>query len=92
MPIPDYESLMLPILHLGNEGVISYSESVTRLSDDMNLTEDERQQTIPSGSEPLIRNRTGWAITYLVKANLLYRPKRAYFTITERGKDVLAKN
>ena len=92
MPIPDYETLMLPMLKYGQEGVISFKAAVARAADDFQLSDDERQQTIPSGTEPLIKNRTGWAITYLVKANLLYRPKRAHFTITDKGKEVLASS
>lgn len=92
MPIPDYETLMLPMLRYGSESVVSFRDAVTRASAEFALTEDEQQETIPSGTEPLIKNRTGWAITYLVKANLLHRPKRAHFTITERGKQVLAES
>jgi len=92
MPIPSYETLMLSVLKYGNEGVIEFKEAVNRASDEFNLTDEERRETIPSGTESLIRNRTGWSITYMVKAELLYRPKRAYFTITERGKMELAKN
>ena len=83
---------MLPMLQYGSEGVISFKDAVAKASDDFQLSDEERQKTIPSGSEPLIKNRVAWAITYLVKANLLHRPKRAYFTITENGKDVLASN
>lgn len=92
MAIPDYESLMLPMLKYGNEGVISFKEAVDKASNDFNLSDEEREETIPSGPEPIIKNRTGWAITYLVKAKLLQRPKRAHFTITDKGKEVLAKN
>jgi len=92
VPIPDYETLMLPMLRYGNEGVISFKDSVAKASDEFNLTDEERDETIPSGPEPLIKNRVAWAITYLVKARLLHRPKRAHFTITDRGKEVLANN
>ena len=83
---------MLPMLKYGNEGITSFRDAVLKASDDFQLSDEERKVTMPSGPEPLIRNRTGWAITYLVKANLLHRPKRAYFAITDKGKDVLANN
>jgi restriction system protein len=92
MAIPDYETLMLPFLKYGSEGVISFKDAVSKASDEFQLTDEERAQTIPSGPEPLIKNRAGWAITYLVKANLLKRPKRAYFTTTDKGKEVIASN
>jgi restriction system protein len=83
---------MVPALRYGSERVLSFKEAVEKVSDEFNLSEAEREETIPSGTERLIKNRTGWAITYLVKANLLQRPKRAHFTITDRGKKVLAEN
>jgi restriction system protein len=92
MPIPDYETLMLPMLRYGSEGVVSFRDAVSRAVEEFGLSDDERQQTIPSGTEPLIKNRTGWAITYLVKAGLLHRPRRAHFTITERGRAILAES
>ncbi len=92
MAIPDYETLMLPMLRYGNEGVVSFRDAVSKASNEFNLTDEEREERIPSGQESIIRNRTGWAITYLVKANLLHRPKRAHFTLTDKGKEILAGN
>ena len=92
VPIPNYETLMLPMLKYGDEGITSFRDAVLKASDDFQLSDEERKVTMPSGPEPFIRPRTGWAITYLVKANLLHRPKRAYFAITDKGKDVLADN
>ena len=92
MPIPNYETLMLPMLKYSCNGVISLKDAATKASDDFHLTEEERLDTIPSGQGTLIKNRTAWAITYLVKANLLQRPKRGHFTITDRGKEVLVSN
>lgn len=89
MPIPDYQTLMLPALRLGNTGEIQLKDGIEILSDEFNLTEEERQHLLPSGKMPTIRNRVAWAITYLVKAGLLKRPKRGLFTITEKGKSVL---
>jgi restriction system protein len=83
---------MLPVLKYGSDGVISLKDATSKASDEFQLTEEERLETIPSGQDSLIKNRTGWAVTYLVKANLLHRPKRGHFTITGKGKDVLASN
>jgi len=47
---------------------------------------------IPSGTGTVIRNRVGWARTYLKKAGLLEYPRRGQFRITPRGQDVLKEN
>jgi restriction system protein len=92
MPIPDYQTLMLPTLKLGATGEIKLKDAYTILSEEFNLSEDERQHLLPSGKMTTIRNRVAWAVVYLVKAGLLMRPKRGLFTITDRGKGVLSKN
>lgn len=92
MPIPTYDKMMFPILKLANTGIINNQIAVQKMSEFFNLTAEERNQLLPSGVESIIKNRTGWAITYLAKAGLLIRPKRSHFTITERGKSVLNKN
>jgi restriction system protein len=83
---------MLYVLRYGSDGVISLKDAASRASDDFQLTDEERQEMIPSGQGTVIKGRTAWAVTYLVKANLLQRPKRGFFTVTEKGTEVLASN
>ena len=90
MPIPDYQTLMLPVLKLGATGEIQLQEANEILSDQFKLSQEEREFLLPSGNMATIRNLVAWAITYLVKAGLLYRPRRGYFTATDRGRAVLS--
>ena len=93
MAIPDYQTLMLPLLEFladGKEHVIA--EAVESLSDKYQLTPAERQQLLPSGQQTVIRNRIGWARTYMKQAGLIDQVRRGYFRISERGKSVLAEN
>lgn len=90
MPIPDYESLMLPVLKLGAGGEIRISEAIERISDELGLTPEERAMLIPSGSISVIGNRVHWAKTYLKQAGLVEQPRRAWYRATQRGLDVLA--
>ena len=93
MAIPDYQSIMLPLLRLtsdGNEHTLR--EAVDSLSVQFKLTEDERRELLPSGSQFMFANRVGWARTYMNKAALLETTRRGYFRITQRGMDVLSKN
>jgi restriction system protein len=65
---------------------------LSTLSDQFGLTETERNQLLPSGQENLFRNRVSWANTYLKKAGLLQSARRGYFSIAQRGNDVLAQH
>ena len=90
--IPDYQTLMLPLLEqLSDQKEHELQELIKTLSDKFNLTDEERNELLPSGNQEVINNRVGWARTYLKKANLLTSPRRATFKITEQGIQVLNK-
>jgi restriction system protein len=88
--IPDYQSLMLPVLTYVADGVEHrMAEVIVGLADVFKLTEAERLELLPSGQTPLFNNRVHWAKTYLKKAALIDSPKRATIIITNRGKKIL---
>ena len=90
MPIPDFQTIMLPLLELAADGKSHYiHDAVEKLAEHFSLTKDEKAKLLPSGQQPIFYNRVGWARTYLKKAGLLEDPRRGYFRITERGKSVL---
>lgn len=93
MPIPDYQSAMLPLLRLASDGRLwRVRDAYQAIGDEFDVTEEERRELIPSGRQPLLHNRVAWAITYLVKAGLLERPKRGYFQITAAGQELIASD
>lgn len=93
MPIPDYQTLMTPLLKIAGDGnVHSMSDVVSELAEEFGLTEEERKELLPSGKQEVFNNRVGWARTYLKKALLLDYVQRGQFRITERGQQVLAEN
>jgi restriction system protein len=88
--IPDYQTLMLPLLKLVADGKeYEFKKLIDVLATQFNLTEEEKSEFLPSGQSLLFPNRVGWARTYLKKAGLLDAPRRGIITITERGKDTL---
>lgn len=90
MPIPDYQTAMLPLLKLMADGrEYKFNDLVEALGEQFRLTEEEKNELLPSGQTFLFGNRVGWARTYLKKAGLLDSPKRAIVVITDRGKRVL---
>lgn len=92
MAIPDYQSLMLPLLQfLSDKKEHSLRETIEHLELKFELNDDEKKQLLPSGSQPIFENRVGWARTYLKKALLLEPVRRGLFQITERGMTILTK-
>ena len=92
MPIPEYQTIMLPLLEFaGDKQEHSLREAISFLANKFNLTEEETKELLPSGKQSTFNNRVGWAGTYLKKAKLLNSTRRGYFKITPRGITVLAK-
>ncbi|MBI3321051.1 MAG: restriction endonuclease [Candidatus Omnitrophica bacterium] len=93
MPVPDFQTLMLPLLKLLEEkGEVIPREAAMLLANEFQLTPEERRQLLPSGKQEVFANRIGWARTFLKKAELLETPRRGLWRITGRGKEVLKKN
>jgi restriction system protein len=93
MTIPDYQTAMLPLLRfLGDGQERSLREAVEAISDEFQLTAEDRQQLLPSGTSTVIGSRVGWARTYMKKAGLLESTKRGYIRATERGLNFLRQN
>lgn len=87
--IPDYQTLMLPVLDAAAAGEVRISDVIPRLADEFNLTDAERAEMLPSGRITLFANRVHWAKTYLKQAGLISQSRRAHYTLTERGEHAL---
>jgi restriction system protein len=91
MAVPDYQSLMLPLLQfaakMGSE--TSTSEAVEALAKALALSQEDLKEMLPSGIQSAFVNRVGWASTYMKKAGLLEATRRGYFQITERGRELI---
>lgn len=93
MALPDYQSLMLPLLRFASDGKEhSLRETIDALADTLRLTSEERKQLLPSGQQEVFDNRVGWACTYLTKAGLLQKTRRGYYAVSQRGYEILATN
>lgn len=93
MVVPDYQSLMLPLLQYAGicDSEVTTNGAVEVLSQQLNLTEEDLREMLPSGTQSTFVNRVGWAATYMKKAGLLEPTRRGYYQITDRGRDLLAK-
>ena len=91
--IPDYQSLMLPMLKILSSGVEkSLNEVVDELANEYQLTNEELKIKVPSGQMGLFRNRVGWTRSYLKKAGLIIYPSRGVYKITNLGKELIVSN
>ena len=93
MPIPDFQSLMRPLLEAHSDGKEHINRNlVSQLADRFKLSEEERREMLPSGGARLFDNRIGWAKSHITQAGLLTAPRRAVSMITERGRAALLKH
>ena len=90
MAVPDFQSIMLPLLEIFKDGEIHNSgELFESLTAKFNLSEEDRKELLPSGRQGKFANRVGWARTYLIKSGLLERIEKGKYKIMERGLNVL---
>lgn len=93
MAIPDFQTLMLPVLKLAADGEEhKFRQAVEELAEEFNLSTEERNELLPSGSQAVFNNRVGWARSYLKQAGLVASSKRGFFTITRIGTELLSTN
>jgi restriction system protein len=93
MTIPDYQTLMLPVLRFySDERERSIRDTIDAMSVEFKLTEQEKNEVLPSGQQTILENRVAWARTYLKKASLIESTRRGYNKITSRGIGVLKQN
>lgn len=91
MAIPDFQTLMLPLMELIADGQSHEVRVATQtIGERLKLTDAEWEEQLPSGRAPLFYNRLAWAKTHLKRAGLLDQPRRGVIAITDRGRQVLA--
>ena len=89
--VPQYHTLMLPVLKvMGGGSEMTTSQMRDAVAEHLGLSTEALSQRLPSGTQSAFDNRMGWARTYLMKAGLLERPRRATYVISQSGKDLLS--
>lgn len=90
MAVPDFQTLMLPVLKLFGDGQERAARTVRQpVAEIFGLSELDINEMLESGQTRLA-NRVAWALVYLKRAGLLETPKRGLYRITPRGCEVLA--
>lgn len=92
MPVPDFQSLMLPVLRAAADGEPAMVEIRERVAAALSLGEDDLAQMLPSGRQTTFANRVAWAKSFMEGAGLVHSVRRGVVRITERGRQVLGEN
>jgi len=89
--IPDYQTLMLPLLRIAADRAITIDQATQRLAVELQLTPEQRNARLPSGRYRLIHHRAHWARTHMTRAGLIEPPRRGLIQATERGRQLLTR-
>src|SRR5712692_141673 len=90
MAVPDFQSLMLPLLNVAADGKEhTLAEARDKLAAEFKLTDNDREELLPSGKQSKFSNRVAWAKTYLQQAGLLLSPRRGHLQLSSRGSELL---
>ncbi len=93
MAIPDYQTIMLPLLKFASDGKEhSVEEAREKMASVFGLTDEDRKALLPSGRQTVFSNRVAWAKVYLHHAGTLSSSRRGYFQISDRGREILREN
>ena len=95
MAIPTFQEVMLPLLEILADGkehsTGAKGDVVPAVCGHFQLTEDERNELLPSGKSRTIVSRVGWAKTYLKIAGLVEQARRSVVRISDEGRKLLAE-
>jgi restriction system protein len=92
MSVPDFQSLFKPLLELAADGKEHHMKEAKKIiASKLHLSEADLEELLPSGTQRTFDNRVAWAKSYFVQAKIFMSPKRGYFIITDRGRELLQK-
>ena len=92
MPVPDFQSLMLPALKAFSTGAeLPLSEVRERTAAAEGLTAEDLREMLPSGRQSVLANRVNWAVIYMERAGLLERVRRGVYRLTQEGELLLSR-
>jgi restriction system protein len=93
LAIPDFQSVMLPVLKLlGDKKEYQSKEIKDYICKEFKLTQKEMEEKLPSSNSiSLISNRVAWAEAHMKMAGIIESPRRGFYRITNDGVNVLKK-
>jgi restriction system protein len=91
MAVPDFQTLMLPVLRETAKGPVAAPELRRRVAEGAKLTEEDLAELLPSGRQTKFANRVAWSNVHLQRAGLIGIVRRGVYEATPAGKELLAK-
>lgn len=92
MPVPDFQSLMLPALKAFASGSeLSLSVVRDRVAVVEGFSDEDLREMLPSGRQTVLANRVNWTVIYMERAGLLVRARRGVYQLTQEGEDLLSR-
>lgn len=87
MAIPTYDAFIDPLLRVlaRHPDGIRAQEAHELVAEAVGLSDDAKGELLPSGRQPVYKNRIGWAHDRLKRAGYSSSPRRAWWTITPDG-------
>ena len=87
MTVPTYDKFIEPILRYlacHPDGALA-RDAHEAAAQTLGLSDTDRQELLPSGTQPVYKNRAGWAHDRLKRAGLSSSPRRGYWQLTPKG-------
>ncbi|WP_309638275.1 restriction endonuclease [Methylibium sp.] len=94
MTVPTYDKFIEPVLrflacHLSGAPAREVHEAEAQA---LGVSDTDRQELLPSGAQPIYKNRAGWAHDRLKRAGLSSSPRRGFWQLTDEGRAFVAKH
>ncbi len=89
--MPNWEGFMIPTLQVLSDGVVRHwREFQPLVADRAKLTDEQKEELLPSGNQLKYENRIGWGVSFLTNVGALTRPRRGHYAITDAGRQLIA--
>jgi len=94
MSVPTYDRFVEPILRFlaSMPTGAPAREAHEAAAEALGVTPEDRQALLPSGTQPVYKNRAGWAHDRLKRAGLSSSPRRGYWQLTDQGRAFVAQH
>ena len=92
MNVPTFDKMLRPILALAAQAPTTRVNAAEAMIAHFNLSKEDQDARIPSGKATYVRNRAGWAMTFLTKGSLIEKVAPREYCATQRGREFLVSN
>lgn len=94
MAVPTYDRFIEPLLRflVTRPDGANAKEAHEAAAESLGVSIEDRQELLPSGRQPIYKNRAGWAHDRLKRAGLSSSPRRGFWHLTDQGRAYVAEH